>query len=267
MSDVPVLLDVVDGIALITINRPASRNALNAAVRRLLPRIVAQCEADPEVDVMILTGADPAFCAGIDLKELGGGGVADHELRSSSEDRSGRLPWRGALPPRTKLLIGAVNGVAVTGGFELALVCDFLVASENARFADTHARVGLMPGWGLTVLLPQRIGVARAREMSVTGNFVDAQLAYDWGLVNHVVPHAELLDFCRSLATDCRSIDQAAVRRMLRTYEEVSDTTVAEAWTIEDKASREWQLDGLDRDAIESKRAAIMERGRSQTQG
>ena len=108
-------------------------------------------------------------------------------------NEEGRLPWRGALPPRTKLLIGAVNGVAVTGGFELALGCDFLIASERARFADTHARVGVMPGWGLTVLLPQRVGVARAREMSVTGNFIDAQQAYEWGLVNHVVPHDELL--------------------------------------------------------------------------
>lgn len=267
MSDEVVLVDVTDGVATITLNRPEARNALNGAVRRRLPKVVLECETDPGVDVMILTGADPAFCAGVDLKELGAGGVADEELRSVNEDRNGRLPWRGALPPRTKLLIGAVNGVAVTGGFELALACDFLVASERARFADTHARVGIMPGWGLTVLLPQRIGVARAREMSVTGNFVDAQLAYEWGLVNHVVSHGELLTVCQGLAADCRTIDQAAVRRMLRTYAEVSDTTVAEAWRIEDQASRDWQSDGLDREAIEARRAAIMERGRSQTGG
>ena len=175
---------------------------------------------------MVLTGADPAFCAGVDLKEFGSGatsasgeGFADMGAR---RDR-GRLPFRGALPPRTKLLIGAINGVAVTGGFELALACDFLVASERARFADTHARVGVMPGWGLTVLLAQRIGVARAKEMSVTGNYIDASTALAWGLVNHVVAHEELLPFCRQLAARLRSsIDQAAVRRMLQTYNEVT---------------------------------------------
>ena len=135
-------------------------------MRRQLPEAITACEADDAVDVMILTGADPAFCAGVDLKEFGSGatsasgeGFADMGRR----DDAGRLPSRGALPPRTKLLIGAINGVAVTGGFELALACDFLIASDRARFADTHARVGVMPGWGLTVLLPQRIGVARAR--------------------------------------------------------------------------------------------------------
>jgi len=246
-----VLVDVADGVATITINRPGARNALNRAVRSGLPRAITACEADDGVDVMILTGADPAFSAGVDLKEIGAGAAGGDDLRSGpaepevvdmgGRNEEGRLPWRGALPPRTKLLIGAVNGVAVTGGFELALGCDFLIASEHARFADTHARVGVMPGWGLTVLLPQRIGVARAREMSVTGNFIDAQQAYEWGLVNHVVPHAELLPYCRQLAADCRTIDQLAVRRMLATYDENSVTTTGEAWQIEDRVSRSWR--------------------------
>ena len=105
---------------------------------------------------------------------------------------------RGPFPRLTKPLIGAINGVAVTGGFELALNCDFLIASEHAKFGDTHTRVGVMPGWGLTVLLPQAIGVRRAREMSFTGNFMSADEALDVGLVNHVVPHAELIPFTRS---------------------------------------------------------------------
>jgi enoyl-CoA hydratase len=272
-----VLVDVADGVATLTINRPEARNALNRAVRRALPRAVAACEADDAVDVMILTGADPAFSAGVDLKEIGTGATTGGDLRSGpaepasvdigDRNEEGRLPWRGALPPRTKLLIGAVNGVAVTGGFELALACDFLVASERARFADTHARVGVMPGWGLTVLLPQRIGVARAREMSVTGNFIDAQQAYEWGLVNHVVPHAELLPYCRQLAADCRTIDQLAVRRMLSTYDENSLTTTGEAWQIEDRVSRAWEGSGFDPVEIEKRRAGIMARGRDQTQG
>ncbi|MBK5286963.1 MAG: enoyl-CoA hydratase [Acidimicrobiia bacterium] len=274
----PVVVDIADGVATITINRPEARNALNRAVRRRLPAVITELEADHGVDVMILTGADPAFSAGVDLKEFGAGDVGGDELRSGAgaaapqsvdmdgRSRDGQPPWRGALPPRTKLLIGAVNGVAVTGGLELALACDFLIASERARFADTHARVGVMPGWGLTVLLPQRVGVARAREMSVTGNFVDAALAYDWGLVNHVVPHDELLPYCRQLAADCRTVDQVAVRRMLSTYDRNSLVTDDEAWRIEDEVSRNWEGPGFDPAEIEKRRAGIMERGRSQTQ-
>jgi enoyl-CoA hydratase len=271
-----VLVEVDDGVATITINRPEARNALNRAVRGRLPAVVEECEADDAVDVMILTGADPAFSAGVDLKEIGAGAATGDDLRSGppggaagqvdegGRHTDGRLPWRGALPPRSKLLIGAVNGVAVTGGLELALACDFLIASERARFADTHARVGVMPGWGLTVLLPQRVGVARAREMSVTGNFVDAQLAYDWGLVNHVVPHEELLPYCQQLAADCRTIDQPAVRRMLSTYDRNSLVTDAEAWAIEDEVSRSWEGSGFDPAEIEQRRRGIMERGRTQ---
>ena len=118
----------------------------------------------------------------------------------------------------TKPLIGAINGVAVTGGFELALNCDFLVASERAKFGDTHTRVGVMPGWGLTVLLPQAIGVRRAREMSFTGNFMSAEEALHFGLVNHVVAHDDLLPFTRSLATDIIGNEQDGVRQIRATY-------------------------------------------------
>jgi enoyl-CoA hydratase len=262
-----VLVDIADRVAIITLNRPEARNALNRAVRHRLPEVVHQLEANDDVDVMVLTGADPAFCAGVDLKEFASGatsaageGFADMGERAAD----GRLPFRGPLPPRTKLLIGAVNGVAVTGGFELALACDFLVASERARFADTHARVGVMPGWGLTVLLAQRIGVARAKEMSVTGNYIDAPTALAWGLVNHVVPHDELVPFCTQLARDSVSIDQAAVRRMLQTYDEVTATTVDEGWEIEGRVSREWEGAGFDPEAIEARRRQVLARGREQ---
>ena len=132
---------------------------------------------------------------------------------------SPRLSKGKSLRPLSKPIIGAINGVAVTGGFELALNCDFLIASDQASFADTHARVGIQPGWGLTVLLPQAIGLRRAREMSTTGNFVDARTALEWGLVNRVVAHEDLLPTCRTLAADIVSNDQAGVRRILRTYQ------------------------------------------------
>jgi enoyl-CoA hydratase len=266
VSDDVVLVDIDDRIAVVTLNRPEARNALNRAVRKRLPAVISELEADENVDVMILTGTDPAFCAGVDLKEFGSGEVSasGEGFADIGNRRDGRLPFRGALPPRTKLLIGAINGVAVTGGFEVALACDFLVASERARFADTHARVGVMPGWGLTVLLAQRIGVARAKELSVTGNFLDAPTALAWGLVNHVVPHDELLPFCVQLGRDSLTIDQVAVRRMLRTYDEVTATTVDEGWAIEDRVSREWEGAGFDPAAIEARRRSVLERGREQ---
>ncbi len=265
-ADDVVLVDVQDRVAVITLNRPEARNALNRAVRRALPQAINDLEANDDVDVMILTGTDPAFSAGVDLKEFASGATSEagEGFADMGQRRDGRMPFRGALPPRTKLLIGAINGVAITGGFEVALGCDFLVASERARFADTHARVGVMPGWGLTVLLAQRIGVARAKEMSVTGNFLDAPTALAWGLVNHVIAHEELLPFCRRLALDSISIDQTAVRRMLQTYNEVTATTVDEGWTIEDRVSREWEGAGFDPAAIEARRQQVLERGRTQ---
>lgn len=194
MSEV-VLVEVVDRVATITLNRPEARNALNADLRRALPQAVAECDASDDIDVLVLTGADPVFCAGLDLKELGqSSNEADDAAVVASTER------RGPLPPTVKPLIGAINGAAITGGFELALNCDFLIASEHARFADTHTRVGIQPGWGLTVLLAEAVGVRRAKELSSTGNFLDAQTALTWGLVNHVVPHGEPTS-CRTIRT------------------------------------------------------------------
>src|SRR5204863_2408931 len=105
-------------------------------------------------------------------------------------------------------------------------------------------RVGIQPGWGLTVLLAEAVGVRRAREMSVTGNFLDAATALTWGLVNHVVPHDELLPFCRALAADIVSNDQAGVRQILTTYDEGPLTTAADWWDLESRVSRQWMQSG-----------------------
>jgi len=201
----------------------------------------------------VLTGADPAFCAGVDLKALAAGGL------ESGHAGGGRSP----MPDRTKPLIGAINGPTVTGGLEIALHCDFLVASERARFADTHARVGIQPGWGLTVLLPQAVGVRRARQMSLTGNYVDAATALQWGLVNQVVAHDDLLPTCWALGRDIVSNDQAALRRLLATYGEGALTTAGDAWQLEAGVSRAW-ADAHDLGDVEQRRDAVIERGRSQ---
>lgn len=249
-------------VATITIHRPEVRNALSSAVLAGLADAVNSCEADPEIDVMILTGEDPAFCAGLDLAELAAG-----ELSLAFVVERDAPPWeQGPLPMHSTPLIGAVNGAAVTGGLELALVCDFLVASERARFADTHSRVGILPGWGLTVLLPQAVGLRRAREMSATGNYVDAATALQWGLVNHVVPHDDLLGFCGQLAGDISSNDSAAVRRLFRSYQDGSLSTGAEAWAIEADAGREWRRGGGGELAeVARRRRKVIDRGRSQS--
>src|SRR5205823_5422224 len=171
---------------------------------------------------------------------------------------------RGPFPPLTKPVIGAINGFAITGGLEIALACDFLVASERARFGDTHARVGVMPGWGLTVLLPQAIGVRRAREMSYSGNFLDAAEALQFGLVNHVVAHDELLPFSRRLALDIISNDQSGVRQLKATYSAVTATTIDDGWKVEARDARAWQGARFDPSEVERRRAAIVQRGRSQ---
>jgi enoyl-CoA hydratase/carnithine racemase len=262
MADV-VLYEVSERIATVTLNRPEARNALSSEVLRLLPQRLAEAEASEDVDVVILTGTDPAFCAGLDLKELGdtGGNLG---AGSGADGRPNATGVRGPFPGRTKPLIGAVNGVAVTGGLELALNCDFLVASERARFGDTHTRVGVMPGWGLTVLLPQAIGLRRAKEMSLTGNFLTAEEALQWGLVNHVVDHGELIPFTRRLALDIIGNDQPGVRQIRATYDSVSRTTAGDGWEVESTDSRAWQKSRFSTEEVARRRAAIMERGRTQ---
>ena len=257
MTDPVLLVDVVDRVATLTLNRPEARNALSAELRTAIREAVLDCEARDDVGVLIVTGSDPAFCAGLDLREIGTTGL-----------RSGDGSVSNPIASISKPIIGAINGVAVTGGFELALACDFLIASDRARFADTHARVGIQPGWGLTVLLPQAIGVRRARELSATGNFLEARTALEWGLVNHVVPHEELLPFCRKLAADIVSNDEAGVRRIFATYRDGELGTAREAWDLERAVSAEWLRSGHgSAEAIAERRLQVIERGRDQTAG
>ena len=255
-----ITTEISEGVAVISLNRPEVRNALNSQILRAIPEVIASLDENPEVDVLVLTGTDPAFCAGLDLRELGDtGGNIEPEAQSSMS--------KGPFPERTKPLIGAINGVAVTGGLELALACDFLIASDRAQFADTHARVGVMPGWGLSVLLPQAIGVRRSREMSLTGNYVGAELAASWGLVNRVVPHEDLIGTVLELAADIRSNNQQGVRQMLQTYERTTSVTLEEGWNVEAKMGREWlRVTNFRPEDVAERRANIQNRGRSQSQ-
>jgi enoyl-CoA hydratase len=260
-GDDVVLLDITDRIATITLNRPGARNALSSEVLVKLPEAMRVAEASDDVDVLILTGTDPAFTAGLDLKELGStGGNLDGGSGVGGGRNSDGI--RGPFPKLSKPLIGAINGVAVTGGFELALNCDFLVASEHAKFGDTHSRVGVMPGWGLTVLLPQAIGVRRAREMSFTGNFMLADEALHVGLVNHVVAHGDLLAFTRQLATDIIGNEQDGVRQIRDTYDSIA--TNDDHWEAESRDGRAWRRTQFSPDKVAERRKQIQSRGQNQ---
>lgn len=242
-----------------TLNRPDARNALDSELLRAIPQTMAQLDEDDDVAAIVLTGADPAFCAGLDLKQLGSTG-ANLAGPGPEPNRRPATPW----PRLSKPVIGAVNGAAVTGGLEIALRCDFLVASERARFADTHARVGLLPGWGLSVLLPQAVGLRKAKEMSLTGNFVHAEDALAFGLVNRVVDHADLIPTAVSIARDIAGNDRRAVTALLAEYDEVTSTTVAEGLQLEADRARDWNRSAEALADVERRRAGIVERGRSQ---
>ena len=192
-----------NGVALVTLNRPEAHNALNRALSEAITTTFAELAVADSVRAIVLTGAGRAFCAGVDLKAL----TDEPELLSFGPES----PIIIALEQCPQPIIGAVNGAAVTGGFELALACDYLFASEQARFADTHARVGILPGWGLSQKLSRIIGVNRAREMSLTGNFIDAQRAEAWGLVNRVCASESLLDEALASASQIADGDPNAV--------------------------------------------------------
>jgi enoyl-CoA hydratase len=261
MSTEPVVLTSIDdGVATVTLNRPRVRNALSRELQKALPEALSAADEDEDVSVVILTGADPAFCAGLDLKEVGSQGLAMPREPAAEAPRQVFWPW----PTMTKPVIGAINGPAVTGGFELALWCDVLIASDRAYFADTHARVGIMPGWGLTVLLPQAIGLSRAKLMSLTGNFMNAAEALQFGLVAQVVPHDELLATTRSIARDIAANDRHGVASVLAAYREGALATYGDAYLAERRLCEAWQQLVFDPAAVETRRAGIVARGRSQ---
>jgi enoyl-CoA hydratase len=255
VTDAPVLVATSGRVRTITLHRPEARNAINAALNAALAAAFRAAEADDGIDVVILTGADPAFCAGLDLKELAAGGFGQVSPRGDDN-------WYAAECALTKPLVGAVNGVAVTGGLELALACDFLVASERASFADTHGRVGALPGGGLTARLPDAVGLRKAKEMTFTGDFVDAPTARAIGLVNHVVSHDELMPFVAAVAERITSNDQRLVCKMKENYDRGWATTWGETLATEAADFRTWRLDPED---VARRRASVMDRGRSQT--
>ena len=260
MSNATLLIDKHDGIVTLTLNRPQAMNALSRELRTAIVQTFGRLQADPQVQVVILTGAgERAFCAGLDLKELSS---ADSSLNRDVTPGN-ELDVVEALNRFDRPIIGAINGVAITGGFELALACDILIASRTARFADTHARVGVMPGWGLSQKLSRAIGIYRAKELSLTGNFLSADQAAAWGLVNRVVAPEDVLPTCRALAQDMLSCVPGMLIKMKRTINAGFAQTLEDGLGIE---AQEWRehLREVTPDAIAARRRGIQQRGRGQ---
>jgi enoyl-CoA hydratase len=245
-------------VAVLVLDRPEARNALTAAMIGSMREAFADCDADDGVRAVVLTGRDPAFCAGLDLGDL------TRPYDQVGTEGSGDGDRRVGFPRPEKPLIGAVNGPAVTGGLELALACDFLIASERATFADTHARVGVMPAGGLTIRLPQLVGINRARQMSLTGDFVDAARACAWGLVNEVVPHPALLGRALELARSVSDVDPGAVSELRAMYHALALRPDDEAYVEEARWSRRWMRGHFDAATLAARRGSIIERGSAQ---
>jgi len=247
-------------IAVVTLNRPEAMNALSKMLRAALHTVMFELDADPAISVVVLTGAgERAFTAGLDLKELG----SDPRAMSAANDQDAESNPVRAIEVCRKPVIGAINGVAITGGFELALACDVLIASENARFADTHARVGIMPGWGLSQKLSRLIGIYRAKELSLTGNFIDAKTAEAWGLVNRVVPAAELMPTALKLAADMASIPVETLSFYKSLIDEGYGRSFNKGLEIEHKRSSAHNRE-VTPASVEARRAQIQARGRTQ---
>lgn len=227
-------------VRVLTMNRPEARNALGRELIEALFIALEEADADEAVRAVVLTGTDPAFCAGVDLKEAQSLGL-EYFARFQTHNcitRTGQM----ATP-----IIGAINGATFTGGLEMALGCDFLIGSERAVFADTHARVGILPGGGMTARLPQVVGAASARRLSMTGEVLDATQAERLGLVTEVVPHERLLERALELAQQIAEVPGPIMAGLKEIYTRGADPVLTPALAAEQDiaGARQRDLDGL----------------------
>jgi enoyl-CoA hydratase len=190
-------------VVVLTLNRPEALNALNAKLLRQLCRALVDADTDAGIGAIVLTGAgDRAFTAGMDLKE------AAERLDDFGPDAQPAATLDACRTP----VIVAVNGLCITGGMEIMMACDVVYASSAARFADTHVRLGLLPGWGISQRMARQIGPQLAKEISLSGRFLDAHRAAEIGLVNRVVEPAELMPATLELAHEIAGHQAEAVQ-------------------------------------------------------
>jgi enoyl-CoA hydratase len=208
-----ILVDQVDAVAVVTINRPTKLNALNKATLSELHSAFASLNADKNVRAIVLTGSgEKAFVAGADIAEF-----ADFSVEQGRELASqGQELVFDFIEKCTTPVIAAINGFALGGGLELAMSCHFRLASDNAKMGLPEVTLGVIPGYGGTQRLPQLVGKGRAMELILTANMLSAQEALDCGLVNKVVAQAELLELAKSLAEKISKNSPVAIQHAIQ---------------------------------------------------
>ncbi len=221
----PVIFETENQTAIITLNRPERHNAINQELLILLYDCIDNVSTNDDIKVAIITGNGKSFCSGIDLKVIGKDNLFD--------PRGDGIDMPAVFQACSKPIIGAVNGVAITGGFEIALNCDFLIASESASFTDSHAKVGIHPGWGMTQLLQQAVGRKIAMQLSCTCQPMFAHKALECGLVNEVVPQEELLQRAKQIASNICDINQDMLATVKQLIEYRDSSSMADALTNE----------------------------------
>jgi enoyl-CoA hydratase len=230
--DKTVLFEIEGQFALITLNRPERHNSICQDLLINLYNYIDEVARNSDIKVAILTGNGKSFCSGIDLSVIGKDNLLDP--RGDGKD----MP--DVFASCNKPIIGVINGNAITGGFELAMQCDFLIASENARFTDSHAKVGIHPGWGMTQLLQRSVGQRLAKQLSFTCKPLSAQDALRCGLVNEVVPHAELVPRAKQIAQDICAVDYDILMQIKSLIEKQNEVSFNEAFKCERKGFQDF---------------------------
>ncbi|PIE08371.1 MAG: enoyl-CoA hydratase [Rhodobacterales bacterium] len=208
-----IIVEIEDNVCLIRLNRPEAMNALSIALLREVGAALAEADRNDKVRAVVITGSDKAFAAGADVKELADRSFVD----VFSADMF--TPEEAAISRTRKPVIAAVAGYALGGGCELALLCDFIIAADNAKFGQPEVNLGAMPGMGGTVRLTRLVGRAKAMDMALTGRFIGAEEAERAGLVARVVPARKLLEEARAAA---RKIAEKAALSVLAIKESVN---------------------------------------------
>jgi enoyl-CoA hydratase len=220
-----VLFEVEGPVALITLNRPERHNSICQDLLINLYNAIDEVARNSDIKVAIITGNGKSFCSGIDLSVIGKDNLLDP--RGDGKD----MP--DVFASCNKPIIGAINGNTITGGFELAMQCDFLIASDNARFTDSHAKVGIHPGWGMTQLLQHSVGQRMAKQLSFTCKPLSAQDALRCGLVNEVVPPAELVPRAKQIAQDICAVNYGIMLQIKALIEKQNKMSFDEACKLE----------------------------------
>jgi enoyl-CoA hydratase/carnithine racemase len=231
-----LLYEVKDGIATLTLNRPERLNALGGTLRQDLHDAVTRAGADPEVRVMVVTGAGKGFCSGGDVKAMGEAKAGQRERPLIEKIAPGRDRTLLAMREAPQPIIAAVNGAAAGAGMNLALGCDLRIASTNAKFTQAFVKRGLHPDWGGTYFLPRVVGMAKACEMIFTGEVIDAAEALRLGIVSQVVAPEELLPTAYDLARRIAAGPPVAIRLAKRSLYANEDLDLRGALQIETMA-------------------------------